>query len=179
MVDIAGVEGRDPLEDYRQINDELVAFNPRLAGLRQIVALNKVDLLQSREPIEEFKKGVGDVEVLEISAATTQGTKALVLRLAELVKILPRTRLFAPEDLYQEIELAPVQGIVISREGDVFYLSGRRVDILAAKTDFNNDESLANFYRVAKKMGVFELLKSEGIKPGDTVVIADREFSYE
>lgn len=179
VVDIAGVEGRNPLDDYRQINDELAAFNPRLVELKQIVVLNKVDLLASNNPIGEFKNGVGDIEVMEVSAATAQGTHKLVLRMAELLKTLPRTPLFTPKDLYREIDLEPERGIVIHKEGEVYYLSGRRVDILAAKTDFNNDESVANFYRVAKKMGVFELLKKEGISPGDTVVIANIEFTYE
>lgn len=179
LVDIAGVEGREPVEDYRQINAELAKFNPRLAELRQIVALNKVDLLQHRKPIEEFKQAVGDVEVLEISAATGQGVQGLVLRIAQLLPTFPRTSLFTPEEMAGTIELEPEQGIVIRREEDVFYVSGRRVEILAAKTDFNNDESVANFYRMANKMGVFEMLRQEGIRSGDTVIIADREFTYE
>jgi len=180
LIDIASVEGRDPIEDYNQINFELEHFNPRLAQLPQIIALNKVDLLEEREPIARFKNAFPNLEVVEISAATAQGTRELVYRMANLLADLPRLPLFTPEPEAETIELAPEQGIIIDKyEDDVYIVSGRRVEILAAKTDFNNDEAIANFYRVAKRMGVFEMLKKQGIKSGDTVVIGDMEFTYE
>jgi len=155
-------------------------FNPRLAQLPQIIALNKVDLLEEREPIARFKNAFPNLEVVEISAATAQGTRELVYRMANLLADLPRLPLFTPEPEAETIELAPEQGIIIDKyEDDVYIVSGRRVEILAAKTDFNNDEAIANFYRVAKRMGVFEMLKKQGIKSGDTVVIGDMEFTYE
>lgn len=179
VVDISGMEGRNPIEDYRQINLELSKFNPHLAELKQLVALNKVDLLETSEPIAEFKDSIRDVETIEISAATAKGTELLVYRIAEQLKSLPRQPLFPSSTGPEIIELEPEQGIIIDRNQEVFYVSGRRVDILAAKTDFNNDESVANFHRIAKKMGVFALLQKQGIKPGDTVVFGDMEFTYE
>lgn len=177
LIDIAS--GRDPAADYHQINCELARFNPRLAELPQVVVLNKIDLLENSQPIIQFKEDVSPVEVMEISAATTQGTGLLVQRIAQLLQQLPKASLLVPETM-ETIVLSPEPGIVISRQAeDVFVVSGRRVDILAAKTDFGNDEAVLNFQRMAKRMGVFEQLRRQGIKEGDTVIIGDMEFTYE
>lgn len=180
IIDIAAIDGRNPLEDYRQINQELANFNPRLAELPQIVALNKIDLLADQQPVDEFRESLEGVEVWEISAATGRGKESLVFRIAQLLEALPKVPLNPPESEGELIELSPQQGIIITKlADDVYSISGRRVEILAAKTDFSNDEAIANFYRVAKRMGVFEMLDKEGIKPGDTVIIGEMEFTYE
>jgi GTP-binding protein len=180
VIDIASIDGRNPIEDYNQINHELSKFNPRLAELPQIIVLNKIDLLADQGPIEKFREQIQDLEVFEISAAIAQGTDKLVYRIAQLLNELPRVSLFTPEPETEVIELTPEKGIIIEKhEEDVYIVSGRRVDILAAKTDFSNDEAILNFYRVAKKMGVFEQLRKAGIQTGDTVVIGEMEFTYE
>src|SRR5690554_375883 len=178
LVDIAAVEGRDPMEDYQRINEELAKFNQRLAELRQVIVLNKIDLLENRRPVEEFKAKVSE-DVLEISAATTQGVDQLVYKIAQLLEDLPRLPMIRSTS-EETIELKPEEGIIVEvLEEGVFAVGGRRVEILAAKTDFNNDEAVANFYRMAKRIGVFELLRKQGIRSGDTVVIGEMEFTYE
>ncbi|HOB35091.1 MAG TPA: GTPase ObgE [Bacillota bacterium] len=178
VIDIAAVEGRDPVEDYHSINRELVRFNPRLAELPQIIVLNKTDLLDNPAPVERFKRHV-DGEIMEISAVAAKGTERLVYRAAELLRDLPRRSLFAVDFGQQVLNIEPEEGIRVYRDGDAFRVEGRRVEILAAKTDFNNDESVANFYRMARKIGVIDLLRQQGIKSGDTVIIGEREFIYE
>ena len=178
VIDIAAVEGRDPVEDYHSINRELVRFNPRLAELPQIIVLNKTDLLDNPAPVERFKQHV-DGEIMEISAVAAKGTERLVYRAAELLRDLPRRSLFAVDFGQQVLNIEPEEGIRVYRDGDAFRVEGRRVEILAAKTDFNNDESVANFYRMARKIGVIDLLRQQGIKSGDTVIIGEREFIYE
>lgn len=180
VIDVSSIEGRNLIDDYHQINHELAKFNPRLAELPQLVALNKVDLLDKSEATQEFHQAFPELEIFEISAATKQGTDRLVYRVAQLLQQLPRVSLFTAEPMDEIIELKPEQGIIIEQpEEDVYIVTGRRVEILAAKTDFNNDEAILNFYRVAKKMGVFDMLRKQGIKPGDTLVIAGTEFTYE
>lgn len=180
IIDIGGLHGRDPQEDYRQINLELEKFNPRLAGLPQIVAVNKIDLLADSSSIDSFRQGLEDIEIFEISAATGAGIDRLIQRISQLLAELPMAPLTPSKPEATLIELLPKQGIIIDKlADDVYVLSGRRIEILAAKTDFNNDEAIANLYRVAKAMGVFERLKEEGIQPGDTVIIGEMEFTYE
>lgn len=179
LIDIAAIEGRNPLRDYQEINEELAKFEPRLAELPQLIVLNKVDLLTGPEPIRKFRQDLPKAEVYEISAATGLGTDALVLGIAQRLQTLPRMPLIpVPEEAV--IELSPLPGLVVSKLAEGSYeVSGRRVEILAAKTDFNNDEALANFQRMAKRIGVFELLLKEGLKSGDTVLIGEKEFTYE
>ena len=180
VIDIASLEGRDPLDDYQKINAELVNFSPRLADLPQVIVLNKIDLLTDQEPITRFCRLAGDVEVFSISAATGQGVSKLIFYVSQQLQALPRLPLLTAAPAGELIELTPRQGIVITkRDENCYVLSGRRIEILAAKTNFNNDEAIANFHRVASRMGVFELLKKEGIKAGDTVVIEETEFTYE
>lgn len=178
VIDIASVDGRNPIADFHQINTELEKFNPRLAQLPQVVALNKVDILENDTPILKFRDELADVHILEISAATGWGTNELKYTVARLLKDIPRIPLTTPKQ-EELIELNPEQGIVIEKEGGIFTVSGRRIDILAAKTDFSNDEAVLNFYRMAKRMGVIDMLRKQGIKPGDTVVIGEMEFTYE
>lgn len=181
IIDIAAVEGRDPVEDYRQINVELERFNPRLAQLPQLVALNKVDLLPAGdERPRRFAAAVGE-KVWKISAATGQGVKELVRAAAGKLAELP---VEAPahlpvEEQTEVIELTPAPGIQVERHGDCFVVSGRRVEVLAAKTDFGNDEAVRHFLHMAGRIGVFDKLKQAGAKPGDTVVIGGEEFTYE
>lgn len=179
VIDIASVEGRDPIEDYQQVNHELAKFNPRLAELVQIVVLNKIDLLSSRQPIETFKDSIADAEILEISAATGAGLDQLLYTIVRLLDEVPKVPLYEVEQTENVIELQPEKGIIIEQRDNDFIVSGRRVEILAAKTDFNNDDAVLNFYRVAKRMGVFDMLRKQGIKPGDTVIIGEMEFTYE
>lgn len=178
VIDIASVEGRNPAEDYRRINYELQQFNPALARLPQLVVLNKIDLLNNDDPINKFRAEVPGVDIMRVSAATAKGTDKLVSRIAKELQNLPRIPLIVqePDDI---IELSPQQGIIIQRQEDTFFVSGRRIEILAAKTDFNNDESVQNFYRMAKRMGVIDMLRKNGIEPGNSVVIGEMEFTYE
>ncbi len=180
VVDIASVEGRDPLEDYRTINQELAKFNPQLAQLPQLIVLNKIDLLPDNELVEEFAREV-DRQVFAISAVTNKGITPLLRAVADKLDTLP---LASPIRQYKEedaelIELTPEQGIKVSRENEDYVVSGRRVEILAAKTDFSNEEAVRNFVYMAKKIGVFARLAKAGAKPGDTIIIAGREFDYE
>ena len=132
VIDIAAVEGRDPVEDYHSINRELVRFNPRLAELPQIIVLNKTDLLDNPAPVERFKRHV-DGEIMEISAVAAKGTERLVYRAAELLRDLPRRSLFAVDFGQQVLNIEPEEGIRVYRDGDAFRVEGRRVEILAAR----------------------------------------------
>lgn len=180
LVDIAQVEGREPLADYKQINEELAKYNPILAERPQVVVLTKIDLLLSKKSIEDFRQALPGVEIIEISAATGAGLDTLLSRLGKRLQELPRLPLKTNESGTELIELIPSQGLNIDKiETGVYRLSGRRIEVLAAKTDFTNDEAVANFYRMAKKIGAVDLLLAAGIQSGDTVIIKGVEFTYE
>lgn len=179
VIDIAALDGRSPVDDYNKINQELASFNPQLARLPQIIALNKADLLAEQEPSRGFCQELG-VKAWLISAATGQGIETLKLEIGRRLQTLPKRAMEHPGQQEQLIELIPDAAIAIVRRKDGAYVvTGRRMEILAAKTDFANDEALANFYRQARRIGVFDLLVKEGIQPGDTVAIGGMEFTYE
>lgn len=180
VIDGASTEGRNPLEDYSQVNKELEQFNPALAQLPQIIALNKLDILADPSDLIDRFRCFTEREIFLISAATKKGINELLWRANDLLKTIPQTTIV--EDKFKAFVLEPEKepGIYIVRRDDGAYVvTGRRVEILAAKTNFENEDSLRNFFKMAKRMGVYDMLRSQGVVPGDTVVFAGHEFDYE
>jgi len=179
IVDAASVDGRSPLEDYRQINDELRLYNTRLADLTQIVVANKLDLPQAAEGLALLRQELGDENVLAISAVTGEGIKEVLFRAAKLLTELPDTPLIEETAVFTP---DPVEGdderISISRDNDVFTIAGKRLEKLVAMTDFNNEDGVKRFQRIFRLWGHEEDLKNAGAKNGDTIKIRDLEFTF-
>ncbi|MTI95620.1 MAG: GTPase ObgE [Firmicutes bacterium] len=176
VLDVSGLSGRDPLADWKAVNAELGEFNDRLASLPQIIVLNKSDIAEAAYVEQVRSKLPGEVFV--VSGVTGSGLKELMHHVAGKLQDLPRQALVAPEQS-PVIDLTPEEGIIVDKVEDYFVVRGRRVEILAAKTDFENDDAVRNFFRMLKRIGVYDRLRACGIKEGDTVVIADQEFTYE
>ena len=176
VVDIAGSEGRDPVEDFEQICDELVAYG-NLAERHQIVAANKMDLPGAEENLERLKKHLHgtDIEVYPVSAATGKGFDELM---SAIVRVLPEL----PDTLIFEEEAAPVQldekPFEITMDGGVYVVSGPAMDRLIGSVNFGDQESLNYFHRTLRSRGVIDALRAAGAKEGDTVAIADMEFDF-
>lgn len=176
VVDIAGSEGRDPVEDFEQICDELVAYG-NLAERHQIVAANKMDLPGAEENLERLKKHLHgtDIEVYPVSAATGKGFDELM---SAIVRVLPEL----PDTLIFEEEAAPVQldekPFEITMDGGVYVVSGPAMDRLIGSVNFGDQESLNYFHRALRSRGVIDALRAAGAKEGDTVAIADMEFDF-
>lgn len=178
MVDIAAVEGRDPLNDYRQINHELLAFASKLADKPQLVVGNKIDLIDKKRVDEicaRFKQQ--RIDLLPISVATRTNVQELVKetyrRLAATRKIssspTPRQRRIYS---YQEEETS----ITIRREEEKFIVSGEQIERLVAKLVLDSQDACAYLYERLEKMGVIRKLISAGYKDGDTLLIGEIEF---
>lgn len=179
VVDAAGADGRDPVEDYQQINRELELYNPRLAQLPQVVAANKMDLPQAKEGFEALQREIGKGKVFPISAVTGEGVRELFLAVAEMLKEARRA-LQATEEA-PVIEVLPGQDdrIVIERDDTgAFVVRGKKIDRLAAMTDFNNEEAVKRFSRLFRVAGHEEALKAAGAKNGDTIKIGGMEFTF-
>ncbi len=181
VVDISCFEGRDPIEDIKNINYELRRYSPELAERPQIIIANKVDALDpDLVDIEEFESFVKDnsYQLLYVSAATGQGIKEMISltaeRLAELPPMLVYECEYEPEDAF----VGASRDTTIRRENDTFYVEGEWLYNLVGQVNFEDYESLNFFQRVLKKSGVFELLESRGCVDGMTVSIYDFEFDY-
>lgn len=180
IVDVAGVDGRDPVDDFEKINEELRLYNPRLAERYQVVAANKVDLPQGQQNLERFKEAVEakGFRVFPISAASGDGVKQLMqyiaAKLDELPAVAPLT-VTDKEVIYTAEEEEP---FTIRREGDVYIVEGSWIDKLVRSVNFSVHESLQYFQRSLKSKGVIDALEEMGIDEGDTVRIYDIEFEY-
>jgi GTPase len=177
IVDAAGVDGRDPLDDYRQINEELRLYDQRLAGLVQVVAANKTDLPQAADGLAQLQQELGTDNVFPISAVTGQGVRDVLYRVAKLLAELPEAVPMAEEPTV--FTPGPEEETVtISRENDLFTLQGPRLEKLVAMTDFNNEDGVKRFQRLFRLWGHEDALKAAGAKNGDSVRIKDLEFTF-
>lgn len=180
VLDISGSEGRDPIEDFEKINNELQKYNSMLSEKPQIIAGNKSDAAFDRDKIDEFKLKMEKrgYEVFIISAVTGEGLKKLIDRTAQLVSELPDTELIEiTEDVkvYTARKEAP---FTIVQVDDYYVVEGNEVERLITSVDLDNFESLSYFQRRLRSLGVIEALKKVGIKENDTVCIKDFEFNF-
>ena len=181
VLDMAEVDGRDVIEDYKIIRNEIKEYDEELYNKKEIIVANKMDLDGSKDNLQRFKKEYPNLEVLEISAATNMGTKELIYKLKDVLQTIPDTDLYkkdAFED-YVLYEFKHEKPYKITKEGNTWIVSGEELEKLLKMTRFNSDESALRFARKLKRLGVDDDLKSLGAKEGDTVRILDQEFEYE
>ena len=177
VVDISGSEGRDPLEDYRTINKELLSYSKRLAKLPMIVVLNKTDITGAEENVKVFKKHVRKYKIFEISALTGDGTEELVKEIVATLKTLPA---YEPEGDSGFTYAAPKgDGFSVEEIDDgVFEVTGNLVKTLERNVVLNDTDSMAYMQKTLRDKGVIKALRNVGAKDGDTVVIGDVEFDF-
>lgn len=179
VVDVSGIEGRDPIEDYQRINKELKLYNERLANRPQIVAANKMDLPEAQENYQRFKEFIESEgkEIFPISAATNEGLKELMIRVSKaLDDYVEEPEAVAEVKVYED---SAEPDFVIKRDevGD-FVVVSKSLEKLVAMTKFENDEALRRFQNIWRLKGVDEALKARGIKEGDTVHVGEMEFEF-
>ena len=179
VLDVSGMEGRDPIEDYEKINEELRKYNERLARKKQIIAANKIDILGESDNLERVKAYMAErgQEVYPICAVTGEGLDVLLERLWELVE----TYVEEPEETTEEVVYKAVDkpDFEVRRDDDgAFVITGARIENLVSMTNFDDDQSLRRFQRIWRYMELDKLLKEKGIQDGNTVRICSMEFDY-
>lgn len=182
VVDVSGIEGRDPIEDFDIINSELVKYNLELEKRPQIVAANKTDILQSPEMFKKFKTEIESrgYRVFEISAATGKGVRELMKYAYSELSKLPPVRTYEPEINIEEelFEDTSAPGFEITVEDGVYVVSGSWIEAVGGSVNFSDEESLQYFQRALKNRGVIDALVEAGITEGGTVRIGDLEFDF-
>ena len=179
VLDVSGLEGRDPLEDYHKINNELTLYSERLAKRPQIIATNKMDLPEAQENynrIVEFMEKEKR-EVYPVSAATGEGLEKLMWRTMQLLEeYVEEPEQEAEKKIY---EAKPEPEFMISRDDDgAFVVKGKEIEKVVAMINFDNDEGTRRFQAIWRRMGIEEALKERGIQEGDTVRIRHMEFEF-
>jgi GTP-binding protein len=179
VVDAAGSEGRDPVEDFETINKELAEYSPELASRPQLVAANKVDLLYDDEPMQRLRdqiKGLG-LEFFEISAATNRGVRELINAVATKLQHLPPIVVYEPEYVPVDEKATP-EDITIAFEDGAWVVEGPWMERLVSNVNFSDTESLGFFDKMLRQNGVYDKLEERGVQDGDTVSIYGLEFEY-
>lgn len=180
VVDAAGVEGDDPVENVRKINQELEAYNPELMKRPQVIAANKTDIPGSEENVERLKEAYEKegFEVFPISAATNKGLDELLTKVAEILKNYPEDIVF--EEEYEEYDEVAVdqEPFTIEIEDEVYVVRGVGVEKMIGYTNIDTEKGFAFFQRYLKEKGIIEDLEEKGIQEGDTVRIYDMEFEF-
>ncbi|PJK17489.1 GTPase ObgE [Chryseomicrobium excrementi] len=185
VIDMSGMEGRDPYEDYVTINEELKNYNLRLTERKQIIVANKMDMPDAEENLQAFKEKVGaDVEIFPISAVSRQGLQPLLYAIATALETAPEYPLHeVVEEASDKSVLykheASKDDFVITRDDDgAFVLSGGTVERVFKMTDFSREESIRRFARQLRGMGIDDALRERGAKDGDTVRLLEFEFEF-
>lgn len=181
VVDVSSIEGRNPIEDFDIINDELSKYDMALEERPQIIAANKTDIIQDEQAYEEFleemkKRGY---DVYPISAATGKGVDELMQRVYEELSKLPPIQIFEPEmDIENEEYIMDDIGFSIRKENETYIVEGSWIEAVGGSVNFSDNESLAYFQRALLNKGVIEELINMGIQEGQIVKIGDLEFEF-
>ena len=180
IVDVAGSEGRDPIEDFEKINLELERFNPELAERPQIVAANKIDLA-SDEQRERFKAYIEEkgYEYFEMCAPIVEGTKEVIDAVAAKLATLPPVVRYEQEEIPLDMLVKKQNtGFTITVQDDVYIVEAEWLIKILCRTDLDDYESLQYFQRVLISSGIIDALREKGINEGDIVSIYDYEFEF-
>ncbi|MDO4792947.1 MAG: GTPase ObgE [Filifactor alocis] len=183
IVDISGIEGREPYEDFLQINRELVLYNEKLAQREQIVIANKMDLLFDKSAYNEFKEKVekDGYKVFPLSGATKEGLDDVLNYVSQRLSEIEEEPLYSPEDMWSgedDRAVLPEEEIRIDVVDGVYVIEGEKLEKLLCSVNFDDMESIRYFQRVMEQNGVFDRLRSMGIDDGDTVRMYDLEFEF-
>ncbi len=178
VVDVSGIEGRNPIDDFDKINAELSNYDELLSSRPQVIAANKTDIIQDEEAYKEFicemeKRGY---KIFEICAATTKGVSELMEYVASQLAQLPPIEIFEAEPMLEEI--IEEELFTIRNENGVYVVEGRWVENLVGSVNLADDESFNYFQRSLRTKGVIDALEEKGINEGDTVRLYDIEFGY-
>ena len=184
IVDVAEIEGRDCIEDFEKINEELRKFSEKLANKKQIVIANKMDLIWDMEKFEKFKSYLAEkgIEIYPVSVLLNEGLKEILYKTYDMLSKIEREPLEEEVDitkLLKELKIEKEDFEITRDEEDAIVVGGRIVDDVLAKYVIGmDDESLITFLHMMRNLGMEEALQEFGVQDGDTVKIADVEFEY-
>lgn len=180
VLDASGIEGRDPIEDFYKINEELVKYNPKLSEKPQIIVPNKMDIAQAGEWLDKIKEEFEDkgYKIYPLSAATGQGIRPLKYAIWEVLSSIETEYETFDDHMDISFERETGEDFTVRKEEGRFIVEGPYIESLVASTNFNDYDSLRYFQNAIRQKGIVEELKELGIEEEDTVYILDYEFEY-
>lgn len=181
FIDVSGTEGRNPVDDYYKVNEELKKYSEKLSKRTQIIVANKIDSMQDSSLYEELEKVAKEhkQKIFKISGATGEGVEELMNYVSKILKNLPKENLGEIKEKEKVYTLNDEPDFIITREKDAFVVKGEKVDSIMRKVNIGDYESLFYLHKRLDEIGLNQALKKQGIKDGDIVKIGDYEMEWE
>ena len=181
FIDVSGTEGRNPVDDYYKVNEELKKYSEKLSKRTQIIVANKIDSMQDSSLYEELEKVAKEhkQKIFKISGATGEGVEELMNYVSKTLKTLPKENLVEIKEKEKVYTLNDEPDFIITREKGAFVVKGEKVDSIMRKVNIGDYESLFYLHKRLDEIGLNQALKKQGIKDGDIVKIGDYEMEWE
>ena len=181
FIDVSGTEGRNPVDDYYKVNEELKKYSEKLSKRTQIIVANKIDSMQDSSLYEELEKVAKEhkQKIFKISGATGEGVEELMNYVSKILKNLPKENLVEIKEKEKFYTLNDEPDFIITREKGAFVVKGEKVDSIMRKVNIGDYESLFYLHKRLDEIGLNQALKKQGIKDGDIVKIGDYEMEWE
>ena len=180
VIDVSGGEGRNPVKDFKTINEELKNYSEKLSKRKQIIVANKIDSMQDENLYKNLEELANEnkMEIYKISAATGQGIKELLTRVSEILKQLPKEELIKKEERKIYTLEEKDDGYTITKEKDMWVVDGPAVQRIMRRVNLEDNESMHYFQKCLDSLGVNQKLKEAGVQEGDTVRVVDWELEW-
>ena len=181
FIDVSGIEGRNPVEDYYKVNEELKKYSEKLSKRTQIIVANKIDSMQDSSLYEELEKVAKEhkQKIFKISGATGEGVEELMNYVSKTLKTLPKENLIEIKEKEKVYTLKDEEDFTITKEKGAYVVKGEKVDSIMRKVNIGDYESLFYLHRKLDEIGLNQALKKQGIKDGDIVKIGEYEMEWE
>ncbi|MBS2126453.1 GTPase ObgE ['Fragaria x ananassa' phyllody phytoplasma] len=178
LIHILSMESSDPYQDFKNLNQELKHYSPKLLLKKQIIVANKMDLIDAQEKFHNLQKKIPNNLIIPLSLVSFQNLEKLKYEMSSLLQKTPVE--IKPNNRFKTYTLpSSLNNFVITKESEkLFTISGKQIEIFFHRTDFNNDEAVKRFNHLLKKMGVEEILKKKGAQIGDQVKICNYFFNF-
>ncbi|MCR4842108.1 MAG: GTPase ObgE [Eubacterium sp.] len=184
IVDGAGVEGRDPVEDFKAINSELEQYDSTIMDKPQVIALNKMDVLDEEARaivIDEIREALGDeVEIYPISAATGEGIRELLYGVGNKLKTLDREPVIFEQEFFPEVTRFEDEPFTLEydEKDEVYVVEGPKIEKMLGYTNLESEKGFLFFQKFMKENNIIRDLKAMGLEEGDTVRMYSLEFEF-
>ena len=180
VIDVSGIEGRDPVQDFYTINEELKDYSEKLSKRKQIIVANKIDIMQDDSglrALEELAQKEG-LEIFKISGATGEGVPELLNRVSEVLKTLPKEELVEAEERVVYTLEDDKDEFIVRKEGEMFIIEGKAINRLMGRINIDDNESMYYFQKNLRALGIEDELKRQGVQEGDLVKVLNWTFEW-
>ena len=182
FIDVSGIEGRNPVDDYYKVNEELKKYSEKLSKRTQIIVANKIDAMTDEKLYSDLEKVAkkNNQKIFKISGATGEGVDELMNYVSKILKELPKESLIDIDTNKEKVyTLEDDDSFTVTKENGIFIVKGEKVDRIMRKVNIGDYESLFYLHRKLDEIGLNKELKKQGIKDGDLVKIGEYEMEWE